>query len=100
MTKSQDEDAGHGEIVVECARCGSIDYVDTAIHDGQSVRRDCAKCRNFMCWPVWNCETPGDSEPVGMPGIVATGSTIAGISQGLVDEINSEHAACVDSANT
>jgi hypothetical protein len=36
-----------------CDRCGSIEYMDTPIHEGRSVRRDCALCRRFMGWPRW-----------------------------------------------
>ncbi|MGB4726917.1 MAG: hypothetical protein WBH86_05905 [Thermogutta sp.] len=34
-------------------RCGSSDYVDHPIHDGQSLRRDCARCGRFIGFPVW-----------------------------------------------
>ena len=36
-----------------CDRCGSIDFDDIPIHNGQSTRRDCAKCHRFMGWPKW-----------------------------------------------
>jgi hypothetical protein len=34
-------------------RCGSTAWKDVPIHDGQSIRRDCARCRRFVCFPVW-----------------------------------------------
>ncbi len=34
--------------------CGSTEGEYHAIHGGQSVRQDCAKCRRFVCFPVWN----------------------------------------------
>ena len=43
-----------------CDRCGSVKSVDVSIHDGISVRRDCAKCGRFMAFPVWY----GESFPV------------------------------------
>ncbi len=35
-------------------RCGSTTWRDVPIHDGQSVRRDCAGCRRFIGFPVWH----------------------------------------------
>ena len=35
-------------------RCGSTTWRDVPIHDGQSVRRDCAGCRRFLNFPVWH----------------------------------------------
>jgi putative DNA primase/helicase len=40
----------------ECDRCGSTEFVDVPIHDGQSTRRDCAKCQRFHSWPKWTPE--------------------------------------------
>lgn len=34
-------------------RCGSTTWRDMSIHSGQSVRRDCARCRRFLDFPVW-----------------------------------------------
>lgn len=34
-------------------RCGSAETVDVPIHDGRSLRRDCARCRRFIDFPVW-----------------------------------------------
>lgn len=33
--------------------CGSTSSCDVPIHDGQSVRRDCAGCGRFVDFPVW-----------------------------------------------
>ncbi len=35
-------------------RCGSTRWRDVPIHDGQSVRRDCERCRRFIGFPVWH----------------------------------------------
>ena len=35
-------------------RCGSTAWRDVPIHDGQSVRRDCARCDRFLDFPVWH----------------------------------------------
>ena len=34
-------------------KCGSKAWKDVFIHDGQSVRRDCARCDRFLDFPVW-----------------------------------------------
>jgi hypothetical protein len=34
-------------------RCGSTTWRDVAIHDGQSTRRDCAKCGRFIDFSYW-----------------------------------------------
>lgn len=34
-------------------RCGSTTWRDVAIHDGQSVRQDCARCGRFLRFTVW-----------------------------------------------
>lgn len=39
-------------------RCGSVTWRDVSIHNGQSVRRDCAQCRRFIDFPVWNPAKP------------------------------------------
>ncbi len=36
-----------------CSRCSSTEFRDTPIHDGQSVRRDCAICNRTLGFPVW-----------------------------------------------
>jgi hypothetical protein len=42
-----------------CDRCGATETVDQTIHDGRSVRRDCATCGRFRKFTVWN----GDPMP-------------------------------------
>jgi len=42
--------------VPQCGRCGHTEYRDTPIHDGQSVRRDCANCGRTYGFPVWKGE--------------------------------------------
>ena len=44
-------DASAGEC---CPRCGACRFVDVRIHRGRSVRRDCAACRGFIAFVVWN----------------------------------------------
>ena len=34
-------------------RCGSTDWRDVPIHDGQSIRRECGRCRRFIDFSVW-----------------------------------------------
>jgi hypothetical protein len=38
---------------VPCPRCRATGTLDVAIHDGQSVRRDCAQCGRFVEFAVW-----------------------------------------------
>lgn len=40
------------EVEVVC-RCGSTTWRDVPIHEGLSVRRDCAGCRRFIGFPLW-----------------------------------------------
>lgn len=47
-----------------CDRCGYHEFVDHPIHRGQSTRRDCAKCRRTLCFPVWYGETQEGSSDV------------------------------------
>lgn len=37
-----------------CDRCGSTEFSDVEIHDGQSVRRDCVRCRRTWGFAVWH----------------------------------------------
>jgi hypothetical protein len=41
----------------KCDRCGFDKFVDVVLrhppHDGQSVRRDCARCKLTAGFPVW-----------------------------------------------
>ena len=43
--------------LVECDHCGFEKFIDTVLkhepHNGQSVRRDCARCKLTMGFPVW-----------------------------------------------
>ena len=45
-----------------CDRCHSAEFVDYSIHNGQSTRRDCARCGRFIDFPRWyetdNTESP------------------------------------------
>lgn len=56
---------GHGDRLpapagVECCdRCRSTETIDTAIHGGRSIRRDCAVCGRFRKFTIWN----GDPMP-------------------------------------
>lgn len=36
-----------------CRRCGSSRYLDVPVHDGASIRRDCAACRLTVGFPLW-----------------------------------------------
>lgn len=36
-----------------CDRCGSTEYFDTPIHEGNSVRRDCTHCGRTWGFPKW-----------------------------------------------
>ena len=38
---------------ITCARCRSVEFRDTPIHGGHSVRRDCARCGRFIDFPKW-----------------------------------------------
>ncbi len=40
-------------VLAACDRCGSTDYVDVPIHNGNSKRRDCVRCHRFLGWPRW-----------------------------------------------
>ena len=42
---------GAGE---SCPKCGGRRFVDVKIHGGLSIRRDCAACRAFVRFLVWN----------------------------------------------
>ena len=35
-------------------RCGSVEWRDVPIHNGESTRRDCARCERFISFPVWH----------------------------------------------
>ena len=38
----------------DCNSCGSDQYRDVAVHEGRSVRRDCAQCDKFIRFVIWN----------------------------------------------
>jgi hypothetical protein len=40
-------------LVAGVCRCGSTTWRDVLIHEGRSVRRDCAGCGRFLDFPVW-----------------------------------------------
>jgi hypothetical protein len=42
-----------GNAAEPVCRCGSTAWRDVPIHGGQSVRRDCRRCRKFLSFPVW-----------------------------------------------
>lgn len=35
-------------------RCGCPTWLDIAIHNGQSARRDCGRCGRFVGFPLWH----------------------------------------------
>ena len=37
----------------QCDSCESSTYIETPVHAGASLRRDCALCNRFLGWPVW-----------------------------------------------
>ena len=39
-----------------CPRCRSTDYIDIEVHDGQSLRRDCAQCQLAYGFSRWQGE--------------------------------------------
>ncbi len=49
--------------------CGGAMYRETAIHGGQSVRRDCARCGRFLAFTRWKGCDLGPSPPVWPPGV-------------------------------
>jgi hypothetical protein len=44
--------------------CGSDRWIDVPIHDGQSVRRDCARCDKFIRHVRWYGKPCGPPDPV------------------------------------
>jgi hypothetical protein len=45
--------ASYPSLLTVCDRCGATEFTNTEIHEGRSLRRDCAKCNRFMGWPRW-----------------------------------------------
>ncbi len=39
-----------------CRNCGSTEFCEIPVHQGRSVRRDCARCGRTFNFPVWNGE--------------------------------------------
>lgn len=38
---------------IPVCRCGSVTCRDVPIHGGQSIRRDCGRCKRFIGFAVW-----------------------------------------------
>jgi hypothetical protein len=38
-------------------KCGSTEFSDTVIHEGQSLRRECTRCHRLIGFPLWYGET-------------------------------------------
>jgi hypothetical protein len=49
-------------LVAKCRKCPSTEYVDRAIHNGCSVRRDCKRCGWTFGFPLWYGEEGGASQ--------------------------------------
>jgi len=47
--------------------CGSTRYVDTPIHGGKSIRRNCLQCGKFLGFPVWYGQRQEDLRPDPIP---------------------------------
>ena len=45
-----------------CPRCGCQRTRDFPIHAGQSTRRECARCRRFVSFPIWNGKDTGHND--------------------------------------
>ena len=43
-------------------RCGGVAGRDVPIHDGQSLRRDCASCGRFIDFPIWHGKDTGHND--------------------------------------
>jgi hypothetical protein len=70
-----------------CDRCGFDQFVDAPIHNGESVRRDCARCKTTMGFAVWYGQAveleqtpgPGVPSPLKTCGEMCTpGATVTG----------------------
>lgn len=48
-----------------CTRCGATEHLEVPVHNGRSVRRDCANCRLTKGFSVWNPSplSPFSEEP-------------------------------------
>jgi hypothetical protein len=47
-----------------CVRCKGQVFLDIAIHEGKSIRRDCAECGKFRCFAVWHGKVQSRTEPI------------------------------------
>jgi len=50
----RDADDQHDEPQPGVCRCGAAVHRDVPIHEGRSLRRDCANCGRFVCFPLWH----------------------------------------------
>jgi len=41
-------------IAKRVCKCGSTTWLDVPIHNGQSIRRDCGRCKRFLEFAVWH----------------------------------------------
>lgn len=58
LNRGDSRDAAGQAFGVSCRRCGATEFVDVPIHDGESIRRDCAQCGRTVSFPTWQ---PADS---------------------------------------
>ena len=61
-----------------CPKCGGRRFVDVPIHGGRSVRRDCAACRAFVRFVVWNGAPAKPKRAEGVMGRRAAGDETEG----------------------
>ena len=57
-----------------CDKCGCRDFIDTPIHGGQSVRRDCRHCHRTMGFPLWHGRLATITKPGRMTWIEPKGN--------------------------
>jgi hypothetical protein len=62
-----------------CDRCGGARFRDHAIHNGASVRRDCAECGHTQGFPVWHGqrEAADDRPPASPPHVSGSPTSLA-----------------------
>jgi len=48
----------------DCPKCGGSQFVDSPIHDGESLRRDCAHCHRTAGFIFWHNEESAATEHV------------------------------------
>jgi len=65
-----------------CPRCCSERFVDIEIHNGQSLRRECAVCKRFIGFSAWHGMTlnslPESAEQEGAPPSIAAMQGVLG----------------------